>query len=176
MHIHFFDDAYGVLVFPTNWGQTCIGVGGLNAGFQAFRRDIERNYLKIIDRIPELASHVRAGKREERYLGTADMPNYFRKPYGPGWALTGDAGYHRDFITGLGINDAFLQAELLVEAIDDSFSGRRTEEEAFSHFENERNRFVKPTYDLTVKMASGETIEPMAVMAFGAAMTAMIPA
>ncbi len=176
MHIHFFDDAYGVLVFPTNWGQTCIGVGGLNAGFQAFRRDIERNYLKIIDRIPELASHVRAGKREERYLGTADMPNYFRKPYGPGWALTGDAGYHRDFITGLGINDAFLQAELLVEAIDDAFSGRRTEEEAFSHFENERNRFVKPTYDLTVKMASGETIEPMEFMAFGAAMTAMIPA
>jgi len=175
MHIYFFDDAQGVLVFPTNWGQTCIGVGGMNSGFHEFRKDIEGNYLKIIDRIPELSCHVRAGKREDRFLGTADMPNYFRKPYGPGWALTGDAGYHRDFITGLGINDAFLQAELLCEAIDDAFSGRCSEEEAFATFETERNRFVKPTYDLTVKMAAGENVEPMEFLAFGVAMAAMIP-
>ena len=176
MHIHFFDDAHGVLVFPTNWGQTCIGVGGGSAGFHDFRKDIEGNYLSIIDRIPELSRHVRAGKREGKFLGTADMPNYFRKPFGPGWALTGDAGYHRDFITGLGINDAFLQAELLTDAIDDAFSGRRSEDEAFSHFEKERNRFVKPTYDITVKMAAGETVEPAEFMAFGVAMYAMIPA
>ena len=176
MHIYFFEDATGVLVFPTNWGQTCIGVGGLNAGFHEFRKDIEGNYLRVIDRIPELSENVRAGKREERFLGTADMPNYFRRPYGPGWALTGDAGYHRDFITGLGINDAFLQAELLVEAIDEAFSGKRSEEEAFADFEAKRNDFVKPTYDLTVKMASGATIEPMEFMAFGAAMAKMMPA
>jgi flavin-dependent dehydrogenase len=151
-------------------------VGGLNAGFHDFRKDIEGNYLKVIDRIPELSRHVRAGKREGKFLGTADMPNYFRKPFGPGWALTGDAGYHRDFITGLGINDAFLQAELLTDAIDDAFSERRTEEEAFATFEKERNRFVKPTYDMTVKMAAGENIEPVEFMAFGAAMAAMIPA
>jgi flavin-dependent dehydrogenase len=174
MHIYFFDDA-GVLVFPTNWSQTCIGVGGGSEGFHEFRKDIDGNYLRVIDRVPELAPHVRAGKRESKYLGTADMPNYFRKPYGPGWALTGDAGYHRDFITGLGINDAFLQAELLAAAIDEAFSGQKSEEEAFAHFESERNRFLKPTYDLTVKMASGETIEPMEFMAFGLAMTAMIP-
>jgi flavin-dependent dehydrogenase len=176
MHIHFFDDGHGVLVFPTNWGQTCIGVGGSSSGFHDFRKDIESNYLSIIDRIPQLSGHVRAGKREGKFLGTADMPNYFRKPYGPGWALTGDAGYHRDFITGLGINDAFLQAELLADAIDDAFSGRRTEEEAFSTFEKERNRFVKPTYDMTVKMAAGENIEPVEFMAFGIAIAAMIPA
>ena len=176
MHIHFFDDGHGVLVFPTNWGQTCIGVGGSSSGFHDFRKDIEGNYLSIIDRIPELSGHVRAGKREGKFLGTADMPNYFRKPYGPGWALTGDAGYHRDFITGLGINDAFLQAELLTEAVDDAFSERRSEEEAFATFEKERNRFVKPTYDMTVKMAAGENVEPMELMAFGVAIAAMIPA
>jgi flavin-dependent dehydrogenase len=176
MHIYFFDDAHGVLVFPTNWGQTCIGVGGSSDGFHEFRKDIDGNYLAIIDRIPELAPHVRAGKREGKYLGTADMPNYFRKPYGPGWALTGDAGYHRDFITGLGINDAFLQAELLAQAIDEAFSGRRSEEEAFACFEQERNRLVKPTYDITTKMAAGEAIEPVEFMAFGAAIAAMIPA
>lgn len=175
MHIHFFDDAAGVLVFPTNWGQTCIGVGGSSAGFQTFRADIEGNYMRVIDRIPELSAHVRAGKREERFLGTADMPNYFRRPYGPGWALTGDAGYHRDFITGLGINDAFLQADLLPDAVDQTFSGKRPGEDAFADFESKRNHFVKPTYDLTVKMASGQTIEPVEFMAFGAAMANMMP-
>ena len=41
------------------------------------------------------------------------MPEYFRKPYGPGWALLGDAGYHKNPITGMGINDAFRDAELV---------------------------------------------------------------
>jgi len=132
--------------------------------------------MAVIDRVPELSAQVRAGHRDERFQRTADMPNYFRRPYGPGWALTGDAGYHRDFITGLGINDAFLQAELLVEAIDDVFSGRRGEEESFADFEQKRNAFVKPTYDLTTKMAGGQQVDPMELMAFGAAMARMIPA
>ena len=46
------------------------------------------------------------------------MPNYFRKPYGPGWALVGDAGYNRDFITAQGIMDAFRDAELCAAALD----------------------------------------------------------
>ena len=37
---------------------------------------------------------------------------------GPGWALVGDAGYHRDPITGHGISDAFRDAEFLAWAID----------------------------------------------------------
>ena len=53
------------------------------------------------------------------------MPNYFRKPYGPGWALVGDAGYNKDFITAQGIIDAFLDAELCAAALDESLSGAR---------------------------------------------------
>ena len=74
--------------------------------------------MRALEKVPQLAEQVKKGERE-RFLGTADKPNYFRKPYGPGWALTGDAGYHRDFMTGLGINDAFLQAELLSDALDE---------------------------------------------------------
>ena len=51
------------------------------------------------------------------------MPNYFRKPYGPGWALVGDAGYNKDFITAQGIIDAFRDAELCATALDESLSG-----------------------------------------------------
>jgi len=175
-HIYFFDDARGVLMFPTHYGQTCIGVGGLHDGFHDFRAGIDANYRAVIDRIPELGERLRAGKREEPYVGTADMPNFFRKPYGAGWALVGDAGYHRDFITGLGITDAFRDAELVANAIDDGFSGRRPLEEAMADYESTRNRIAKPLYDFTTRMAAGEQVEPAEFMAFGAAMAAQIPA
>ena len=74
---------------------------------------------------PALAERVRAGRRAERFLGTGDLPNFFRRPYGPGWALVGDAGYHKDPIMAQGITDAFRDAELLAEAIDAGLAGRR---------------------------------------------------
>lgn len=175
MHIYFNSDATGILVFPTNFGQTCIGVGGLHGGFKDFRRDIEGNYLAVIDRIPGLSEQVRAATRESRFLGTADMPNFFRRPFGPGWALVGDAGYHRDFITGLGINDAFFQAELLARAVDAGFSGRRPLNRALDSFERIRNEYAKPLYDLTTRMAAGEQVPPAQLMLFGAAIARMIP-
>ncbi len=175
MHIYFFDDANGILVFPTNRRQTCIGVGGARDGFHEFRKDVEGNYMSIIDRVPQLSEQVRAGHRDERFQGTADQPNFFRKPYGPGWALVGDAGYHRDFLTGLGITDAFRDAELLAQAIDEGFSGARPLDEALADYEAKRNDFAKPLYDFTTKMAAGEVIEPAEFMTFGAALARMIP-
>ena len=52
------------------------------------------------------------------------MPNFFRTPYGPGWALVGDAGYHRDPLAAQGISDAFRDAQLLSEAINAGLAGR----------------------------------------------------
>ncbi|HVP05642.1 MAG TPA: NAD(P)/FAD-dependent oxidoreductase [Dehalococcoidia bacterium] len=174
MHIYFFSEGNGILVFPTNDGKHCIGVGGVHEEFKDFRADIEGNYMRALEKVPALLEQVKAGERE-RFLGTADMPNYFRKPYGPGWALTGDAGYHRDFITGLGINDAFLQAELLAAALHEAWSGKRSEEEALADFQKKRDDYVKPTYDVTIKIAAGEQVDPMAFMQFGLALMRQVP-
>ena len=46
-------------------------------------------------------------------------------PTDPGWALVGDAGYHKDPNTAQGITDAFRDAELLAEAIDAGLAGRQ---------------------------------------------------
>jgi flavin-dependent dehydrogenase len=129
----------------------------------------------MMDRVPEIAAKVKAGKREEPYLGTADQPNYFRQPYGPGWALVGDAGYHRDFITGLGINDAFRDTELLVEAVDEGFSGKRPMEEAMADYEAKRNDFALPLYRITTKMAAGEMTDMSEFMMFGIALARTMP-
>ena len=171
--LHPMDDG-GILLFPTNNGMVCLAVGGPSEGFHAFRADIEGNFHKFIERSPDLAGRVRAGKREERFLGTNDQPNYFRKPYGPGWALVGDAGYHRDFITGFGINDAFRDAELLAAAADAWLSGRQPFEEAMSGYERTRNRLARPLYDVTLAMAQGNA-DPTNFLQIGPGLLAQMP-
>lgn len=54
----------------------------------------------------------------------ADLPNFFRRPYGPGWALIGDAGHHKDPTLARGISDAFCDADLLANAVDAGLSGQ----------------------------------------------------
>ena len=78
----------------------------------------------MFDLAPEFAERIRGAKREARFAGTA-VKNFFRKPFGPGWALVGDAGYNKDFITAQGITDAFRDAELCADALDESLSGAR---------------------------------------------------
>jgi flavin-dependent dehydrogenase len=175
IHFYFFEDARGILVFPTHWGQTCVAVGGERDGFHEFRKDALGNYMAVIDRVPALSEQVRAGKQEQRLQGTADQPNYFRKPYGPGWALVGDAGYHRDFITGLGINDAFRDAELVSNAVHEGFSGKRPLDEAMADYEYTRNDLAMPLYEITTKMAAGELTDPAEFMKFGPAIIRNLP-
>jgi flavin-dependent dehydrogenase len=174
INFYFFED-FGILAFPTHWDQVCLGVGGEIANFLEFRKDIEGNYLKVIGRTPELFEQVRSGKQEQRFMGTADQPNYFRVPYGPGWALVGDAGYHRDFITGLGINDAFRDAELVAKAVDEGFSGARPLEEAMADYQATRDDLAKPLYDITTRMASGLVTDLAEFMKFGPAIARNLP-
>ena len=171
--LHFGEDS-GALIFPTHDGYACVATGGPTEEFHEFRKDIEGNYLKALDAIPTVGERVRGAKRVERFVGTNDQPNYFRKPYGPGWALVGDAGYHRDFITGLGIMDAFRDAQLLADAIDAGFAERRPLDDALAAYEQRRNEVAKPLYDITCDIASGETPEPEKFLQFGEAMRAMM--
>jgi hypothetical protein len=60
------------------------------------RADPEGQLVAALGRAPDLSERVRAGRREERIYGAAQLPNFVRKPYGPGWALVGDAGVHKD--------------------------------------------------------------------------------
>lgn len=160
-----------VFGFPTHDGRILIGAAWPNHEFHTYRADIEGNYLKTIDLAPDFGERVRAGKREERFRGTADIPNFFRKPYGPGWALVGDAGYHKDPATAQGITDAFRDAELLAGAVDAGFSGRCPLDEALSDYERQRNETVLPMYEFTCQFASLEPPPPEMQQLFAALTT-----
>jgi len=157
-----------IVVFPTNDGLTCISTSCPHSDLQKFRIDIEENFWQQLEQVPTFAERVRAGKREERFLGTGDLPHFFRKPYGPGWALVGDAGYHKDPLGGEGITDAFRDAELLSEAIYAGFSGRRLLEEALAGYEQQRNEVAMPVSELVRQFASLAVPPPEQLQFFAA--------
>ena len=137
-----------IFAAPTNDGLACIGVAWPHAEWDAYKARFEANYLATIDRVPAIAERVRSGTREERFVGTATLPNYYRRPFGPGWALVGDAGFHKDPTTASGISDAFRDAELLAAAIDSGFSGKENLAQALTAYEHQRNRATLPIYEL----------------------------
>jgi 2-polyprenyl-6-methoxyphenol hydroxylase-like FAD-dependent oxidoreductase len=158
----------GFGTLPTHHGLTAIIVGWPHDEFHAFRADIEGNFLKTLELAPALAERVRRGRREERFTGTAELFNFFRKPYGPGWALVGDAGYHKDPITAQGISDAFRDAELVTEALDVGLSGKRPVEEVMAEYEQRRNQAALPAYEFTCQLAALEPPPPEMQQLFAA--------
>jgi 2-polyprenyl-6-methoxyphenol hydroxylase-like FAD-dependent oxidoreductase len=146
----------GFAAVPTHDDLTMVIVAWPYAEFAENKKDIEGHYLKTIGLAPAFADRLRAAKREAGFAGAA-VPNYFRKPYGPGWALVGDAGYNRDFITGQGMMDAFHDAELCAEALDVLFSGSRPFDVAMGEYQCARDARVKAMYEFTCQLA---TLEP----------------
>jgi 2-polyprenyl-6-methoxyphenol hydroxylase-like FAD-dependent oxidoreductase len=143
-----------MIAFPTHGDLTCVAVQAPVAEFPSFRLDVEAAFSASIARVWWFAELVAPGRRAERWLGTADLPNQFRKPYGPGWALVGDAGYHKDPLTAQGITDAFRDAELLTAAIDAGFTGRLSLASALADYERRRNEATRSSYAEAVAMAS----------------------
>jgi 2-polyprenyl-6-methoxyphenol hydroxylase-like FAD-dependent oxidoreductase len=144
-----------IVSFPTNDNLTCVAVQWTKEEFRQFRADIEGNFFATIETCaPEFAERVRAGKREARFVGYGELDNFVRRPYGPGWALVGDAGYHQDPNTGQGITNAFRDADLLAEAIDAALSGAQPPDAALAAYEQRRNGAGMPYYDFTMKLAS----------------------
>ena len=153
--------------WPTNDGLTLIVGGWPYAQFEQNRSDVEGNFMRMLERAPAFAERVRAGKREARFVGAA-VPNFFRKPFGAGWALVGDAGYNKDFITAMGITDAFLDAERCAGALHEWLSGSRSFEDAMTGYQKERDERALPRYDFTCQFASFTPPPPEQLQLMGA--------
>lgn len=146
----------GFAAIPTNDDLTLLLVGCPFAQAAEFRRDVEANYFEAIKRDREWAGRVGAATRVERFTG-GGVPNFYRQPYGPGWALVGDAGYTRDPITAQGICNAFVDAERVAAALDEVWSGGATFNDAMGRRQAERDAATLPMYEFTTQLA---TLEP----------------
>lgn len=158
----------GWAALPTHDGLTCIPFGWPREEFNQNKKDIEGNFLAAMELVPEFAERVRGATRESKFIGSAELPGYFRKPFGPGWVLVGDAGYHKNPITAMGINDAFRDAELVADGLDDALTGGRSFDEAMSAYQEVRDREAAPVYEFTFEFASMEPPPPEMQQLIGA--------
>jgi 2-polyprenyl-6-methoxyphenol hydroxylase-like FAD-dependent oxidoreductase len=153
---------------PTNDSLHLVMVNWPAREFPSVRADVEGRVWRALESAPGFAARVREGLRVEKWYGTAGVPGYFRKPYGKGWALVGDAGYNRDPITAQGISDAFIDAELLATALGSAWSGAGRIEDGLAAYETARNERVRPLYEFTRELARLEPPPPEMRALFGA--------
>ena len=153
--------------WPTNDGQTLVVGGWPYAEFEANRADVEGNFLAMLELAPPFAERMWSASRESRFAG-AFVHNYFRTPYGPGWALVGDAGYNRDFVTAMGMQDAFRDAELCATALHDALSGARPYDVAMKDYQTARDAAVLPIFEFTTEIATLQPPSPELATLLGA--------
>ena len=153
-------DWRGAYAMPTNDGLTVVGANWTARDVGDVKADIETNYLETLESwAAPLAERVRDGRREERWRG-APIPNFFRKPYGPGWALVGDAGVTMDPCTAEGISNALRDADLIADALDEGLAGQQPMEDALARYEQQRNATITPIYELTCELAPFAPLPP----------------
>jgi flavin-dependent dehydrogenase len=144
-------------VFPTHDALAAIWVATPSADARAARRRAasrtEAFTAQLTLAAPELAERLRAGQRVSPVTGMLRMPNLLRKPHGPGWALVGDAGYHRDAVTGFGLSDAYRDAELLATALHQVLDGYADEDSALSEYQLRRDHALRSVFELTCALA-----------------------
>jgi flavin-dependent dehydrogenase len=117
------------------------------------RADVEGSFRNALRLVPGLHEAVESGRRDHRFAGTADLPNLYRESAGPGWALAGDAGHHKDPCSGMGMSDAFLAADLLAGAIHDGLTGRQPMDAALARYQTERDQLTANGFELTLATA-----------------------
>lgn len=127
-----------------------------------YRDDIEAAFTDTLQLAPDLAERMAVAERVERFRLTTDTDGYFRTSFGPGWALAGDAGYHKDPITAQGMRDAFRDAEMLAHAIDVGIDpdGDGDLDRSLAQRHLARDEAVAAMYDFTCQLAHVELPPP----------------
>jgi 2-polyprenyl-6-methoxyphenol hydroxylase-like FAD-dependent oxidoreductase len=144
-------------VFPTHHGEAAVWLirpsSQLASVLTAGPGRSEALLAALQECAPELGERVRAGQVTSPVRGSVGLPNHVRRAAGPGWALVGDAGYHRDPITGHGLTDAFRDAELLAEAASRMLHNPAEEAVAMTAYERQRDDAIRDTFRITRELA-----------------------
>jgi flavin-dependent dehydrogenase len=139
----FYRPGHSAGMIPTNAGEVCVFAGVPAADFATVRRgDLDGAYQRMLGAATGGAGGRLAAARPPRRLRAwVGQPGFIRRPYGPGWALVGDAGSFLDPLSTHGITDALRDAEMLARA------------ESLQRFADDRDRIAGPIFDAVDRIA-----------------------
>lgn len=167
MEMHF-NQRHVLFHFPTHNNQACIAIEAPRELFPEARRDpkgwVEDAFRRLA---PSIGQHLDSATCEEQYFGMSGRTSLFRKPYGPGWALIGDAGYLKDPVLGTGIDDAFRDAELVAAALHTAFAGESDMETALAAYHARRDAESRPAYEVINEFGRMDEVSIDLIMKIG---------
>ncbi|MDJ0768512.1 MAG: NAD(P)/FAD-dependent oxidoreductase [Ilumatobacter sp.] len=139
---------------PTNDGAAVVWVGMHPDEFRASARgNVAEAQAARIAELPRFVAELEGARCIGGYRAWPGQPGFVRQGWGAGWALVGDAGYFKDPVSAHGITDALIGAELVADAVADSFAGA-DEAEAFGRFERERDAMAARMMPPVARIAS----------------------
>lgn len=143
--------------FPSDGGLTCIALSVDLETYDSIRTRADAGFRERIAAHHGIAERFAASQWASPLLACGPEPNYVREPYGPGWALVGDAGLHVDPWIGVGIDMATRHATYLAEALGTWLSGRISEQGALAAYHQRRNEHGFSKYHAAIALAQTAT-------------------
>jgi 2-polyprenyl-6-methoxyphenol hydroxylase-like FAD-dependent oxidoreductase len=125
----------------TNERRILVGTAPPTQVIRDWRSTHADSYLADIRQDPVLVGIVDDSKLISDVRGTLGERYFFRRAAGPGWALVGDAGHHKDFVIGDGITQALRDARNLAVAIHE-----RKGDESLVRYWRERDIEAQPFF------------------------------
>lgn len=127
---------------PTNGGMTCVFAGHLPSVIG--RGGVEVLHSVVAAASPGMGERLRAARLASPVRTFTGQPGLLRRPWGPGWALVGDAGSWKDPISAHGLTDALRDAELLATAAAADLAAGRPDPGPYRSYEQTRNHLSVP--------------------------------
>jgi len=154
-HIHASLDGFSFVFMPTAHGETMVAAQGRADRYLALPGAPQAVYEQLLAARPHVARRLQGARQASELSGIKRMDNLFRKAYGPGWALVGDAYHQKDSLDAQGIYDALLGAKLLAESLIAWHFGTSWDD-ALSGYERSVWDALKPMFDATLQRVERE--------------------
>jgi flavin-dependent dehydrogenase len=151
---HHYADNTLTYIFPTDSNLTLVAVSMPIDEFPSFRKEPLKRLRAHLDSLPLLAPRLRKAEVAAEVRGAGNIPSHQRVPYGPGWALVGDAQQVLDPWSGMGIDHATTHASLLADLLHRFLRDDAAWEVTMSDYHAQARKWSEKTYRRTATFAA----------------------
>ncbi|HEX9389042.1 MAG TPA: NAD(P)/FAD-dependent oxidoreductase [Anaerolineales bacterium] len=141
-------------IFPTDGNLTLVAISLPVSEFRSFKKEPLKGLQAHLQSLPLLAPRLRKAEIATEIRGAGNIPCYQRLPYGPGWALVGDAYQVMDPWSGMGIDHAATHADFLADALHHWLKEEMNWEMAMNDYHNQARVWSEKAYRRTSTFAA----------------------
>ncbi|ANH79713.1 hypothetical protein A8C56_00840 [Niabella ginsenosidivorans] len=161
VHIHSGCNGFSTVVMPAGRRRTGVLVQCRHDYFKA-DEGADAWYLQTLSTFPSVNERLKNARRVTPLKGIKNVSNLFRKAFGPGWVLVGDAYHQKDSYDAQGIYDALTGAKMLSGYLIAWYQKKGEWDALMQQYESEIYRIAAPMFKSTMERLKRElfTIPP----------------